>query len=75
MRDGGSFGGPWKPYMALNAPDALKLKTIPHPNGVPLEVVSKRLGHSNIGVTAERYLHVHSDRDAAAASVFETLCG
>ena len=44
-------------------------------NGVPLEVVSKRLGHSSIGVTAERYLHVYSDRDAAAASVFDTLCG
>lgn len=44
-------------------------------NGVPLEVVSKRLGHSSIGVTAERYLHVYSDRDAAAASVLDTLCG
>jgi len=44
-------------------------------NGVPLEVVSKRLGHSQIGVTAERYLHVYSDRDAAAASVLDTLVG
>ena len=44
-------------------------------NGVPLEVVSKRLGHSSIGVTAERYLHVDSDRDAAAANVLDTLCG
>ena len=44
-------------------------------NGVPLEVVSKRLGHSSIGATAERYLHVYTDRDAAAASVFDTLCG
>ena len=44
-------------------------------NGVPLEVVSKRLGHSSIGVTAERYLHVYSDRDAAAASVLDRLGG
>lgn len=44
-------------------------------NGVPVEVASKRLGHSNIGVTAERYLHIYSERDAAAASVFDTLCG
>ena len=44
-------------------------------NGVPLEVVSKRLGHSNIGVTAERYLHVYSDRDAAAASALDALGG
>ena len=43
--------------------------------GVPLEVVSKRLGHSGIGVTAERYLHVYADRDAAAASVLDTLRG
>jgi integrase len=35
--------------------------------GVPLEVVSKRLGHSNIAITAERYLDVYSDRDEAAA--------
>ncbi|HTV73224.1 MAG TPA: hypothetical protein VME66_05945 [Candidatus Acidoferrales bacterium] len=44
-------------------------------NGVPLEVVSKRPGHSNIGVTAERYLHVYSDRDAAAASALDALGG
>jgi integrase len=44
-------------------------------NGVPLEVVSKRLGHSSIGVTAERYLHVYTDRDAAAASALDGLCG
>lgn len=44
-------------------------------NGVPLEVVSKRLGHSSIGVTAERYLHVYSDRDAAAASALDALGG
>ncbi len=42
-------------------------------HGVPLEVVSKRLGHSNIGITAERYLFVYRDRDAQAAAVFERL--
>jgi hypothetical protein len=36
--------------------------------GVPIEVVSKRLGHADIRVTSERYLHVYRDRDAAAAS-------
>ncbi len=44
-------------------------------SGVPLEVVSKRLGHSSIVVTAERYLHVYRDRDAAAAAAFEKLVG
>lgn len=43
--------------------------------GVPLEVVSKRLGHSTIGVTAERYLDVYADRDAATAEAFERLVG
>ncbi len=42
-------------------------------HGVPLEVVSKRLGHSSIAVTAERYLHVYRDRDADAAAVFDRL--
>lgn len=44
-------------------------------HGVPLEVVSKRLGHATIGITAERYLHVYLDRDAEAAAVFERLAG
>jgi integrase len=43
--------------------------------GVPLEVVSQRLGHASIGITAERYLHVYSDRDADAASAFGRLVG
>ncbi len=42
--------------------------------GVAIEVVSKRLGHADIRVTAERYLHVYTERDAAAASVLDTLC-
>jgi integrase len=44
-------------------------------HGVPLEVVSKRLGHATIGITAERYLHVYRERDAEAAEVFERLAG
>lgn len=42
-------------------------------HGVPLEVVSKRLGHATSGITAERYLHVYTERDAVAAAVFEQL--
>jgi integrase len=37
--------------------------------------MSKRLGHADIRTTSERYLHVYLERDAAAASVFDTLCG
>jgi integrase len=43
--------------------------------GVPIEVVSKRLGHSNIAITVDRYLVVYRDRDEAAASAFEQLVG
>lgn len=43
--------------------------------GVALEVVSNRLGHASIGVTASRYLHVYSERDAEAASAFDRLVG
>jgi integrase len=41
--------------------------------GVPIEVISKRLGHSSIGVTALRYLHVYSERGREAARAFENL--
>ena len=41
--------------------------------GVPLEVVSKRLGHADIRITAERYLHVYSESDAAAARALDTV--
>jgi integrase len=43
--------------------------------GVPLEVVSKRLGHSSIAITAERYLVVYNESDVAAAAAFERLVG
>jgi integrase len=41
--------------------------------GVPLEVVSKRLGHADIRITAERYLHVYRESDAAAARALDTI--
>lgn len=41
--------------------------------GVPLEVISKRLGHSNIMITADRYLHVYRERDMEAADQFDRI--
>ncbi len=41
--------------------------------GVPIEVDSKRLGHSTIAITVDRYLVVYRDRDEAAASAFDKL--
>ncbi|HTV73313.1 MAG TPA: tyrosine-type recombinase/integrase [Candidatus Acidoferrales bacterium] len=41
--------------------------------GVPIEVISKRLGHSTIGITVDRYVTVYRDRDAAAAEAFERI--
>jgi hypothetical protein len=43
--------------------------------GVPLEVVSNRLGHASILATVAPYLHVYSDRNAEAASAFDRLVG
>jgi len=40
-------------------------------HGVPIEVVSKRLGHSQVGITFERYVHVYRNRDAEAAAIFD----
>jgi hypothetical protein len=45
------------------------------PGSLPLEVVSQRLGHALICITAERYLHVYSDRDVDAAKAFSRLVG
>jgi integrase len=41
--------------------------------GVPIDVVSRRLGHSSIGITVDRYLTVYPSRDAEAARAFEGL--
>jgi hypothetical protein len=38
--------------------------------GQPLDVISRRLGHSSIAITAERYVTVYTDRDAAASAAF-----
>jgi integrase len=35
--------------------------------GVPLKVVSDRLGHSSIAITADTYSHVSVEVDRAAA--------
>jgi integrase len=41
--------------------------------GPPLDVISKRLGHSTIGVTVERYITVDIGRDEAASEAFSLL--
>jgi integrase len=38
--------------------------------GVPIEVISKRLGHSDISITYDRYITVYRDRGAEAAEAF-----
>lgn len=43
--------------------------------GVPIEVVSKRLGHADISITCARYLDVYVSRDANAAEAFDRLVG
>ncbi len=41
--------------------------------GVPIEVISKRLGHSDISITYDRYITVYRDRDAEAAEAFAKI--
>jgi integrase len=41
--------------------------------GVPLEVISKRLGHSSIAITMDRYMTVYRARDEAASESFAGL--
>jgi Phage integrase family len=42
-------------------------------SGVPLPVVSARLGHCDVSVTARVYSHVLPDGDARAADTWEAL--
>jgi integrase len=41
--------------------------------GVPIEVVSRRLGHSSIGVTYDRYITIYNQSDRYAADKFDCL--
>lgn len=41
--------------------------------GVPIEVVSKRLGHANPTITMQRYVHVFREQDVKAARAFDKL--
>jgi integrase len=43
--------------------------------GIPIQVISTRLGHSSIGVTFDRYITMYRDQDDAAALAFESLVG
>lgn len=45
-------------------------------NGVPVEVVSKRLGHATVGITLETYRHVMpNEEDRAAATMGQLVHG
>ena len=41
--------------------------------GVPMKVVSERLGHATTAITADVYSHVFASQDAEAAAAFEAL--
>ncbi len=44
-------------------------------NGVPLPTVSRRLGHSNVGVTAAVYSHSFTRDEVAAAEIWDASMG
>jgi hypothetical protein len=60
-----------KPVLTGNAEDRVYLSVLHATwlilNGVPLKVVSERLGHSNISTTSDIYGHVLPSADQAAA--------
>jgi integrase len=41
--------------------------------GVPIEVVSRRLGHSSIGITMDRYVVLYTEQGRAAADAFDRV--
>ena len=44
--------------------------------GVPVKVVSDRLGHANVGITSDLYMHVPDEMDRSAADrVADTILG
>jgi integrase len=44
--------------------------------GVPVKVVSDRLGHANIGISSDLYMHVPDEMDRVAAErVAESILG
>ena len=43
--------------------------------GVPVKVVSERLGHANVSITLQIYAHVMPGMQAAAAARFAALIG
>jgi len=42
-------------------------------SGQPIKVVSERLGHSNIGITADVYRHVYAAQQDQAATPIDAL--
>ena len=41
--------------------------------GVQPKAISKRLGHSNIGITMDLYSHIYEDTDKEVANMFDAL--
>jgi integrase len=43
--------------------------------GVPAKVVSDRLGHANVAITSDLYMHVPDEMDRAAAERVASILG
>jgi integrase len=77
-----SFGAAFKDLVARSGVPRITLHDLRDTHasllakaGVPLEVISRRLGHSSIAITVDRYMTVFKSRDAEAATAFEQLVG
>lgn len=42
-------------------------------SGMPIEVISQRLGHSTNSITVDRYITVYREQDLGAAEAFDRM--
>ena len=81
-------GGYWRPttfstgWLRFGETDGIRFHDLRHSHatqllraGVPVNVVSKRLGHASAALTLSVYAHVLADADEAAVSRLETSLG
>jgi integrase len=72
----------WRRQLADDAPPMIRLHDLRHSHaslllaaGVPVKVVSERLGHSTVTITLEIYQHVMPGMQAEAAAKFAAIVG
>jgi integrase len=75
-----TFGDAFRALVRRSKVPSIRLHDLRHTHAsllgkhrVPLKVVSERLGHSTIAITADVYSHVFASQDEEAASAFDAV--